>query len=395
MSRFSDVVAAAASIDPTPLPIVDWRRIGAKAPRVVEFVYGGPNGELPKADAVVITWTSAEWSALDHVFLNGNGTRLPSARDWQSGWYLYTRLAPPIPPKPVPPPVATAAPVGAFALPAKPPAPPPPLWGSYVLVEIEAAGGPLKVLLFKSNSHLAHAPGLSALAAMTAQIIKEAQPRFLYSIGTAGGTRPDQQLGDVVITNAGRIELKDPINSPYFGWTGQSFSCTDWFPPTARIAAAQDQLFFSLSNVVTYPALQSLVQKMHEQVPVSAAIGLDDVLNSALLPERLRVAQVQPMRDTPLLTTDYYFIADASDATQYSFLEMDDAVLAKVAGELGVKYAFARNISDPIVPSADAAGNALAPEVRKRWSGLIYENYGIYTSVNGAIATWATLAGIG
>jgi hypothetical protein len=32
--------------------------------------------------------------------------------------------------------------------------------------------------------------------------------------------------------------------------------------------------------------------------------------------------------------------------------------------------------------------------VRKRWSGLIYETYGLYTSVNGAIATWATLAGI-
>jgi hypothetical protein len=61
MSRFSDVVLAAASIDPTPLPIVDWRRIGAMAPRVLDFAYGGPNGELPKADAVVITWTSAEW----------------------------------------------------------------------------------------------------------------------------------------------------------------------------------------------------------------------------------------------------------------------------------------------------------------------------------------------
>ena len=78
MSRFSDVVAAGSSIDPMPLPVVDWRRIGAKAPKVLDIAYGGPNAELPQADAAVITWTAAEWSALDHVFLNSNGTRLPA-----------------------------------------------------------------------------------------------------------------------------------------------------------------------------------------------------------------------------------------------------------------------------------------------------------------------------
>jgi nucleoside phosphorylase len=397
MSRFSDVVAAAASIDPMPLPVVDWRRIGASAPKVLDIVYGGPNGELPAADAVVITWTAAEWSALDHVFLNSNGTRLPAARDWQNGWYLYTRDAPAIPPEPAPPqPPPTAAPsvLVANAALAKPPGPPPPLWGLYALVEIESKGGPMKVLLFKSNAHLAHAPGLKTLAEMTVRIISEVKPKHLYSIGTAGGTRMSQKLGDVVVTNCGSIELENQINAGYFDWNGKTFTCRDWFPPQDRVAAAREQLFFSLANVVTYPTLQALVANLHEQVPGSDSVTLDDVLNEALIPERLRMSDVLPMKDVPLLSTDYYFIADATDAEKYSFLEMDDAVLAKVCVDKGVKCAFARNISDPIVPSLAADGKPLAPEVRKRWSGLIYETYGLYTSVNGAIATWATLAGI-
>lgn len=396
MSRFSDVAPAASSIDPMPLPVVDWQRIGAKAPHILDVAYGGPNAELPKADVVLITWTAAEWSALDHVFLNSNGTRLPGAHDWQGGWFPYTRNAPPIPPPPPAPPEPVPANAELLANPtlAKPPGPPPPLWGLFALVEIQSRSGPLRVLLFKSNSHLAHAPGLSGLEAMTAQIIKEAQPRYLYSIGTAGGARLDQKLGDVIITNCGSIELQDAINNAYFDWNGKTFTCTDWFAPEERVAAAREQLFFSLGNVVTYPALQALIGKLHEQVPGSSAIQLDDLLNEPLLPERMHTSAVHAMKDVPLLSTDYYFIADATEATKYSFLEMDDAVLAKVSLEMGVKCAFARNISDPIVPSAGADGKPLAPEVRKRWSGLIYETYGLYTSVNGAIAAWATVAGI-
>jgi hypothetical protein len=269
MSRFSDIVAAATSIDPMPLPVVDFRRIDASAPKILDIVYGGPNGPLPKADAVVITWTAAEWSALDHVFLNSNGTRLPGALDWQRGWYLYTREAPPIPPPPLP----SAQPVAAAPAPAllvanaalaKPPGPPPPLWGLYSLVEMQSKSGPLQVLLFKSNSHLAHAPGLRALADMTGRIIDEVSPKYLYSIGTAGGTRMSEKLGDIVITNSGTIQLQTAINADYFDWNGKTFTCADWFPSTQRVTAARDYLFFSLGNVVTYPALQALVGKLHE-----------------------------------------------------------------------------------------------------------------------------------
>jgi hypothetical protein len=387
MSRYSDIGAASASIDPMPLPVVDWLRIGARPPRRRDFAYGGPIGALPKADVVVITWTAAEWSALDHVFLNSNGTRLSTSTGWQNGWYPYMREAPPVP---IPPPVLAPA----NAAPALPFGPPPPLWGLFAMVEIDSAGGPLTVMLFKSNAHLAHAPGLSTLAAMTERIIEEAQPRYVYSIGTAGGARADQKLGDVIFTNCGTLRLQSPINAAYFDLNGQTYGCTDWFVSDRYFQTARDNLFFSLGNVISYPSLQSLVGKLHAQVPGSAAIALDDVINDCLLPEKLLSSDIVGMKDVPLLSTDFYFIAEDGDGDKFSFLEMDDAVIAKVAVERGVKCAFGRNVSDPIVPIAGVNGEPLPPEIRKRWSGLIYETYGFYTAANGAIAAWATIAAI-
>jgi nucleoside phosphorylase len=383
MSRFTDVARAPTTVDPLPLPIVDWRRIGASAPKTIEFAYGGPNEPLPKADAVVITWTSAEWSALDHVFINSGRTRLPTAHDWGAGWVHYTRNAPPVPP--APPPKPGARPIG----------PPPPLWGRYALVEIaDKKGRNLRVLLFKSDSHLAHAPGLFGLETMMNQIVAEAAPSWVYSIGTAGGTREDQRLGDVVITNAAKIELKNAINKAGFKLNGKTFACADWYPSMALMKEAQQQLFLRMSTLVSYPALDTLVAKLHEEVPGSDAIALDDLASAPILPTDLHSPTNHALKGTPLLTTDYYFIAEGSDAAHYAFLEMDDAVIAKVAGEHGVKYAFARNISDPVVPATTKAGKPLDDAVPSRWSGLIYETYGLYSSFNGAVATWATLAQI-
>jgi nucleoside phosphorylase len=400
MSRYSDIVVETPTFDPTPLPVVDWRRIGSSAPKRAEFTYSGPEQRLPKADAVVITWTSAEWSALDHVFLNSNGTRLPTARQWEAGWHLYTRNAPPMPPAPAPAPAATALTTPAVtttevtAAAPTPPPPPPPLWGYYALVEIARRNGSaLKLLLFKSNSHLAHAPGLSGLVQIVSQIIEDVSPQWIYSIGTAGGTREDQRLGDVVITDSATIRLENPINSGSFAWNGQTYTSA-WFPSMALMGEAQQQLFFPMSAAVSYPALQLLVTKMHAQVPGTDAIGLDDLVNPQVRPGELHTPRNHALRGVPLLTTDFYFIAKGSSADKYAFLEMDDAVIAKIAGDRAVKYAFVRNISDPIVPSATNAGEPLSDPVRSRWSGLIYETYGLYSSFNGAVATWATLAQI-
>ena len=53
------------------LPVVDWSAINATAPTGLLL----PRTKLPNADIAVITWTSAEWSALDHVFINSDKER--------------------------------------------------------------------------------------------------------------------------------------------------------------------------------------------------------------------------------------------------------------------------------------------------------------------------------
>jgi len=57
---------------PFVLPPIDWASIGAHAPAPVSQTYKGSDAPLPAVDIVMFTWTSAEWSAMDHVFLHGS-----------------------------------------------------------------------------------------------------------------------------------------------------------------------------------------------------------------------------------------------------------------------------------------------------------------------------------
>ena len=50
-----------------PLPAVNYGLVGKPAPSLLPT----QSGSLPKASAVVITWASAEWAALEHVFCAG------------------------------------------------------------------------------------------------------------------------------------------------------------------------------------------------------------------------------------------------------------------------------------------------------------------------------------
>ena len=383
MSRLTDVwvaapgeaAAAPRTYSSAPLPVVDWAGLGQTAPTPLPISYQGPNAPLPQADVVVLTWTSAEWSALDHVFLNSTTTRSMHDRDWQRNWHLYSRNAPP------PPPGQTGS----------------PLWGYYQMVAITTTGGKsLNVLLLKCDSHLAHAPWYPGLAQMVTLILQDARPHLVYSIGTAGGSREDLRLGDVVITNAAYLELQLAENTTTSPVNNQGFVATGAFPPATLLSGAEAKLLFDMTQVVTTQALDYAVTQLHEQQPDSASFELSDLLNSALSPDNLHDPRAVPMPGVQLLTTDFYYIADGSaEAARWAVLEMDDAVIAYVAGLQGVNYAFVRKISDPVLPSVTSSGVTIPPDVRKRWSGLIYEQFGLYTSFNGAITTWATIAAQG
>lgn len=348
------------------LPIVDWGSIGHSAPKIIPFTYTDPSAPLPSADIVVITWTSAEWSALDHVFVNSQTPRGPYASTgWRDAWKLYSKGVP-----------STGA---------------ADLWGYYLLVGITDKSGKDKtVLLFKSETHLSHAPYITGLSDMTKCIIEDTKPDQVYSIGTAGGPTVKTVLGDVALTNSGHIELQLPQNTGV-DYNNKTFKSS--FYPFLDLMPSAEKLFMPLSTVMTEKELDYMIGKLHKEQKASAPFGYKDMVNYPLEPANTAKPKVIEAKGIPLLTTDYYFIAKGNDSAKYSALEMDDTVVGHQAGLMGVDYCFVRNISDPVVADVAQDGTAIPDEVREEWSSLIYETAGYYSSYNGALTTWAAIAG--
>ncbi len=372
MSRFTDVVSmrTLALTEPSLLPAIDWSRVGQNAPTLVNVSYKGPDQPLPKADAIVMTWTSAEWAAMDHVFIRNAKAESPSAAvPKDSSWYLYSRGGPP-----------SNSGVNK-------------LWGYYQLIHIGSPRGGHTVLLFKSDAHLAHPPYLKGLAQEVKMLVSDVQPSRVYSIGTAGGATDQQNLGDVAITNAATCELKLSENAGSAD-SGKTFACSNFFPNTSDLLPkVQQQLFYKLSNVATMDEWQRILTqaKRDSRNKSLAPYSLDDLMNGPIQPANLGAPKATAFKGTPLLTTDTYFIAD-DNAPQYAALEMDDAVIAAVADALKLSFAFIRNISDAVIVTKDKSGKAVVEEARKAWSSAQYDHFGVFTSLNGALAAWATLA---
>jgi nucleoside phosphorylase len=317
-----------------------------------------------------MTWTSAEWSALDHVFLGSAQAGVRDSQTLAGIWHQYSRD------------------VGAYQTDNVGA----PLWGYYELVDIATDGGGSKrVLLFKADSHLAHPPWMTGLIQMAQQLQADSGCDWVYSVGTAGGSRESVRLGDVSVTNAAHILLQNQQNLG--GPIASDATVTSAaFPATDLFQSAQP-LLFTMDTVVTTAALESALRQLHATAPASAPFQLSDLVNSALDPSNLSQSQILPTPGTPLLTTDYYYIASGDDAAQYAVLEMDDAVIGYAAGQAGKSYTFVRNISDPLVASTAQDGTPIPDPVRNDWSSQIYKEFGLFTSYNSAVATWAAIAG--
>jgi len=376
MARTEDLNPLTTAAVPALLPKVDWASLEQTEPKPIPL--GARNGDdrLPHADVVVITWTSAEWQALDHVFLSGIAARTDPAHAWRSDWLLYSR--------------------GASSFVSDPQSGA--LWGYFQMVEItDRSGRPWRVLLFKSDTHLAHSPWIEGLSAMMKCILKDVQPDRVYSIGTAGGARLAQRLGDSVITNCAMLDVQRPTNT-LGDDNGSIYRCQTWFPATSLVADVERSLLYRMNHQVNDAAFDELfaqLQAKHADDGALDGITLADLVNAPLQANDLGSPHIFAMPDIPLLTTDFYYIAGEAGADAHSFLEMDDAVIAREAAIAGVRFAFIRNISDPIVPSRTAGGAPIPDTVRGDWSGFIYNRYGLFTSFNGALAAWATIAGEG
>lgn len=373
------VVAAAQVEDkkaggPRGLPLLDWQKAGVPelAPKVVPFPKprpGRPNGwlesdPLPKCDVVVMTWTSAEWDALHYVFTNALSPLPQDAGKnsvWRAEWYPYRRnfysIYQPLWTRRL---ISATRnrPLGAPSLAEN-------RWGSFALVTI----GKKSVLLFKSELHINQDGETLPLAQLVQQVVEECRPDLLLSIGTAGGVRQDDVLGDVVVTNAAKFRLGDEFVSAEFNHG--HYVCAGWTPPSKYVDAAHG-LMMEVPEYDVFPPTAHYPE-------------------SSRLVAHARAPRIHLLPGNPILTTDFFEYGTTSNRLweEGCCVEMDDAVIAMVCERMktSTRYGFLRNVSDPVI------NGALPQVLQTAWAVLTYQLKGLHTSFNSALATWAMIAG--
>ncbi len=328
------------------LPAIDWSVVGRSAPTLLTT-----SSEIPLAEVVVITWTDAEWAALEHVFC-GSATEMSyGARtdDTWSGWQRYTKNIPTIKGWPS--------------------------WGEYRCVQINAA----PVLLFKSNTHLDF-PGERYLEQLLGQLVASAKPKLVLSTGTAGGARTTDSVGTVNVTNAATLSVS---GQPLARWWPTYKN--PWQPNWTMAGSGK---FAKLLSPV--PTSQSDLTNVCAQF--NAFYKSTYVLNQ-LDVSGLTMARGAPAinnltaASVPLLSTNSFVVGNQrGNFESFACVEMDDAIVAKVCSAADVPFGFVRNISDPVQNAS------LPPEAQAHWAQAIYDAYGFYTSFNSALVTWAVLA---
>jgi hypothetical protein len=346
---------------------------GDPAPAAAPLGAAPPSGDaLPQAEVVVITWTADEARALAHCFTPGMGF---------DKWYAYDRhyadhYADLIRP-------------GAPARVAK-------RLARYMPTTV----GQRTVLCLKSELHLnqdgieakdAHGKGLGTATLpvkdLFAQIIEETGASYILTIGTAGSVVDEFGLGDVVVTRAARFRCQQEFaNEPFNHTTYQS----DWEVPTARLSEAE-----TLMADVAPQLAQPPVGAPSPAYPDNATLDAP-----ADVTAHIRLDGTAPLQPFwPILTTDYFEYGTTTNHLdgEGAGVEMGDAALGLAVSELPAgqqpKWLVIRNMSDPVINGVLPAKQFHLNE-QTTWAVGFYTAYGYYTSINGAIATWAVIAGL-
>ncbi len=354
------------------LPSVDFAKLGYDAPQLLDT--RGEGGNLPQADIVVVTWTSAEWSAMEQVFVH-NKHEMPYSDRTKSTWDDWIKYD-----KDLPPHDGKENSDWTF-------------WGYYRMVKI----GDKRVLLYKSNTHItypkAQPPGSVYLPTMVDRIVEEVQPELFMSIGTAGGCRLQDHLGTVNVVNG-------------TAWYEKGHPQSDWpvyttcFTPEWSIIdnPVFKELLYKIPTDWRYDdhgetRLQRLADSFIEKHKYQGLGGKEltfDQLNALDLdypndkPEINNLTQKSDHR--PLLTASSFLVGTTSgEYDDFAVIDMDDAIIAKGCQLKGVDYCGCRNVSDP------AQNDKLDNSIQSSWGSQVYETFGMYTSYNGALAAWAIL----
>jgi len=307
------------------------------APKTDPVARKGTSGRLPRADALVVTWTVDEGHALSRVLTPGKD----SANDYLSYKHNYASIA-------------KKMRKGCPALNAK-------RLGTYWTTVI----GGKKVVVFKSDSHMSQDSRKPPKGNETLpnedvwrQLIEEVKPKLVITTGTAGGIGPDCEVGDVVVSSIVRFDCLKWLKSEPF----HDAHYQDGAPKTEYVAKATD-LFSANSG----------------QLPKDNSRPPKILLSSG--------------PSSAVLTTDFFGF-DTSD-NHYGLgglglvSEMGDAVLGLVMSKMGPtapRWVAVRNVSDPQIKAEGTL------QQQAQVAAQIYKGFGRWSSVCSAIVRWALIA---
>jgi len=328
------------AISPIPWP----QSLGPEPDK--SFTYNGKDAVLPPADFVIFTWTSAEANAMAAALTPGSWAMPPAGVT--GGWNVYANQW-------------DAKYAGRFT--PRSPAEQDPFVGKFMPILI----GGRKVLLFKSNFHLARDNASMPVKDMFKQVIEQTQAKLVITSGTAGAIGTKLILGDVVIANTARFKLDGTFKS--IPANNQSFSSGYVVPTNGQLAGISSLISPNVPPIkLAHTAYPTVVKTFARDPQIFTAANPTSQLGEPAV----------------IVTTDKFEFDNKQNSFQLqglgAMIEMDDAVLGMAVQEMGnpTKWLAIRNASDPQMPTTNAGV-----------SSAIYETYGYWTSIVSALASWA------
>jgi hypothetical protein len=334
--RFRDSGLEAAFLSPSAqLPTApSWPEGGA--PKAIPLTPAPAETDdltrFERYDAVVVTWTSAEASALAALMTPSHPI---------STWYEYrhdvSAYIPLVTGKTAPFNDSSAEMQRYYHS-----------LGLYFPCQIGSA----KALLIKSGLHLAYDGPAIPVKKLIAEIAVAVKPKIFVTTGTGGGIGAEVLLGDVIVGGQVRFDCTTQFkNEP---WHNASFSASTL--PAGGVSAVT-------------PALLKT--------------------NASRIPDARPTPKIWADPTDTIVTTDCFAFDDSTDHYGLQGLgqvcEMGDAMVASALQSIaGLSWYAVRNASDPQI--ANPNGNLKEAEQQ---AAQIYAKYGGLTTAGSVITTWA------
>jgi hypothetical protein len=325
--------AAASDLLPKPVP---WPAGAAPTPVPLNPAptESADLSQFHGYDAVVVTWTAAEATALAALLTPGYPI---------SAWYEYRHgIATYIP-------LVTGA-RAPFNDQSKEMARYYHSLGLYFPGRI----GKARVLLFKSGLHLDYDGPATPVRKLMAELASTIGPKIFITTGTGGGIGANVKLGDVVIAGSARFDCTTQFKAE--AWHNAQY-------PTSALPAG------ALAAIT--PALTKV--------------------NASRIPGAGATPTIWSAKGDAVVTTDFFAFDDSTDHFKLQGLgqvcDMGDAMVGNaMQGFPKIAWYSIRNASDPQI--SDPGGDF---EKASEEAAQIYAKYGGLTTAASVIAAWAVI----